>query len=41
MVGVVVAGGDKSNLAAVKAVYIPPAARKRLEPIFAALEAGK
>lgn len=38
MVGLVVVGKDKSNLAAVKATYIPPLAKKRLEPFFAALE---
>lgn len=40
MVGLVVVGGDKSNLAAVKAVYVPPLAKKRLEPLFAQIEAG-
>lgn len=38
MVGLVVVGNDKSNLAAVKAVYVPPAAKKRLEPFFKELE---
>jgi pseudoazurin len=38
MVGLVVVGGDKSNLAAVKAVFLPPLAKKRLEPFFAELE---
>lgn len=38
MVGLVVVGGDKSNLAAVKAAYVPPMAKKRLEPLFADLE---
>ena len=37
MVGLVVVGGDKSNLAAVKAAYVPPLAKKRLEPLFAEL----
>ena len=41
MVGLVVVGGDKSNLAAVKAVYVPPLAKKRLEPLFAEIEAGR
>lgn len=34
MVGVVLVGNDKSNFAAVKAAYVPPLAKKRLEPIF-------
>ena len=34
MVGVVLVGNDKSNFAAVKATYVPPLAKKRLEPIF-------
>jgi pseudoazurin len=38
MVGLVVVGSDKSNLAAVKAAYIPPLAKKRLEPAFAEIE---
>ncbi len=38
MVGIVVVGNDKSNLAAVKATYVPPLAKKRLEPVFAELE---
>lgn len=38
MVGLVIVGNDKSNLAAVKATYIPPAAKKRLEPFFKELE---
>jgi pseudoazurin len=38
MVGLVVVGGDKSNLTAVKAVFLPPLAKKRLEPFFAELE---
>lgn len=38
MVGLVVVGNDKSNLAAVKAAYIPPLAKKRLEPFFKELE---
>ena len=37
MVGLVVVGNDKSNLAAVKAAYVPPLAKKRLEPMFAEL----
>ncbi len=37
MVGLVVVGGDKSNLAAAKAAYVPPMAKKRLEPFFAEL----
>ncbi len=37
MVGLVVVGNDKSNLAAVKAAYVPPLAKKRLEPLFAEL----
>lgn len=37
MVGLVVVGGDKSNLAAVKAVFLPPLAKKRLEPLFGEL----
>ncbi len=39
MVGLVLVGNDKSNLAAVKAAYVPPLAKKRLEPLF--LEAAK
>ena len=38
MVGLVAVGGDKSNLAAVKAAYVPPMAKKRLEPLFTDLE---
>jgi pseudoazurin len=38
MVGLVVVGNDKSNLAAVKAVYVPPMSKKRLEPMFKELE---
>jgi len=38
MVGLVVVGGDKTNLAAVKAAYVPPMAKKRLEPLFAELD---
>ena len=34
---VVLVGNDKSNLAAVKAAYVPPLAKKRLEPIFVEL----
>jgi pseudoazurin len=37
MVGLVLVGNDKSNLAAVKAVFVPPLAKKRLEPLFAEL----
>lgn len=37
MVGLVLVGNDKSNLAAVKAVYVPPLSKKRLEPLFAEL----
>lgn len=37
MVGIVLVGNDKSNLAAVKATYVPPLAKKRLEPIFVEL----
>jgi pseudoazurin len=37
MVGVVMVGNDKSNLAALKSTYVPPLAKKRLEPIFAEL----
>jgi pseudoazurin len=37
MVGLVVVDGNKSNLAAVKAVFLPPLAKKRLEPLFAEL----
>lgn len=37
MVGVVLVGNDKSNFAAVKTVYVPPLAKKRLEPIFVEL----
>lgn len=37
MVGIVMVGNDKSNLAAVKAAYVPPLAKKRLEPVFAEL----
>lgn len=37
MVGLVMVGNDKSNLAAVKAVYVPPLAKKRLEPLFVEL----
>lgn len=40
MVGLVLVGGDKSNLAAVKAAYVPPQAKKRLEPLFAEIESG-
>jgi len=41
MVGLVIVGGDKSNLAAVKATYVPPLAKKRLEPLFAEIEAAR
>jgi pseudoazurin len=37
MVGIVMVGNDKSNLAALKSAYVPPLAKKRLEPIFAEL----
>jgi pseudoazurin len=37
MIGLVVVGGDKSNLAAVKAAYLPPLAKKRLELLLAGL----
>ncbi|MBL8780320.1 MAG: pseudoazurin [Alphaproteobacteria bacterium] len=37
MVGLVVVGNDKSNLAAAKAAFVPPLAKKRLEPLFAEL----
>ena len=40
MVGLVLVGGDKSNLAAVKAATVSLQARKRLEPLFAEIEAG-
>ncbi|MEQ1752953.1 MAG: pseudoazurin [Micropepsaceae bacterium] len=38
MVGLVVVGNNKSNLAAVKAAYIPPLSKKRLEPFFKELD---
>lgn len=38
MVGLVIVGNDKSNIAAVKAAYVPPLAKKRLEPLFAEVE---
>ena len=41
MVGLVVVGGDKGNLAAVKAAYVPPLAKKRLESVFAQIAAGR
>jgi pseudoazurin len=41
MVGLVVVGGNTSNLAAVKAAYVPPLAKKRLEPLFASLGAAR
>lgn len=37
MVGLVVVGNDKSNLAAAKAAYVPTLAKKRLDPLFAEL----
>lgn len=37
MIGLVVVGGDKSNLASVKAAYLPPLAKKRLELLLAGL----
>jgi pseudoazurin len=37
MVGLVIVGNDKSNLAAAKAAFVPPLAKKRLEPLFAEL----
>lgn len=37
MVGIVLVGNDKSNLAAAKAAFVPPLAKKRLEPLFAEL----
>lgn len=41
MVGLVLVGGDKSNLAAAKAAYVPPLAKKRLEPLFKEIEASR
>ena len=41
MVGLVLVGGDKSNLAAVKAAYVPPLAKKRLEPLWAQVAAAR
>ena len=41
MVGLVMVGNDKSNLAAVKAAYVPPLAKKRLEPLFAEIAASR
>ncbi len=38
MTGIVIVGNDKSNLAAVKASYVPPLAKKRLVPIFLELD---
>jgi pseudoazurin len=38
MIGLVVVGNDKSNLAAVKAAYMPPLAKKRLETLLPALD---
>jgi pseudoazurin len=35
MVGIVWVGNDKSNLDAAKKAYVPPLAKKRLEPLFA------
>lgn len=40
MVGVVVVGGDKSNLAAVRATFVPPVAKARLAPLLARIESG-
>lgn len=37
MIGLVVVGGDKSNLAAVKAAYLPPIAKKRLDLLLPGL----
>lgn len=37
MVGIVLVGNDKSNLAAAKAAFVAPLAKKRLEPLFAEL----
>ena len=37
MIGLVLVGNDKSNLAAVKAAYLPPLAKKRLETLLAGL----
>jgi pseudoazurin len=37
MVGIVLVGNDKSNLAAAKAAFVPPLSKKRLEPLFADL----
>lgn len=37
MVGLVVVGNDKSNLAAVKAAYLAPLAKKRLETLLTGL----
>lgn len=37
MIGLVVVGGDKSNLAAVKAAYVPPLAKKRLDLLLTGL----
>jgi pseudoazurin len=39
MVGIVLVGNDKSNLGAAKTAYVPPLAKKRLEPLF--VEAAK
>lgn len=38
MVGLVVVGNDKSNLALVKGVFLPPMAKKRIAPFIAELE---
>lgn len=35
MAGIVWVGNDKSNLADAKKAYVPPLAKKRLEPLFA------
>lgn len=37
MIGLVVVGNDKSNLTSVKAAYLPPLAKKRLELLLAGL----
>jgi pseudoazurin len=37
MVGLVLVANDKANLAAAKAAFVPPLAKKRLEPLFAEL----
>lgn len=40
MVGLVVVGSDKSNLAAVRATFVPPVAKARLAPLLARIESG-